>query len=648
MNRKFRESPDFIKLSLAGALTLGIKNGRFWRDAHMTCINLLLHYEDGCKANCGYCGLSRERIADEQTFIHVPWPLRPTDEVIRRINKSPIPRRTCISMIVHHRAREDTLSLTRKLFSETGLPVSILLSPTITDEDYLKDLKKAGADKIGIAVDASTPDLFDKWRGKGVKGPHRWDDYWKRFEESVTVFGSENVGSHFIRGLGEREKDLVHCFQRVHDMGSENHLFSFFPEEGSAMAKTSLPPLDSYRRIQVACHLIDEGVASFHDFVFDEDSGNIVSFGVDQDTLDSVIDSGEPFRTRGCRNCEGEVDCNRPYGNSFPGENLRNYPFKPSKKDIALIRKQILCPDEKRTIIFSAPTLKNYHNDYFSNRNTNAFPAFSVTGEQCSLMCDHCRAGLLKPMIPALTPGDLLKKATELSREGARGALVSGGCNENGIVPLVPFAPVIKRVKYELGMITTIHSKFVDRTLAEALAETGVDSVMIDLAPERVIHSVYHLKDKSHSDIEKSLDLLEEFNLPAAPHIIFGFNGNGSTRNMDEYYNLIKMLKGRSLQSVVAVFHMPLSGTPLSKAEDISISETGRLFEALRESVSETPIFLGCARPPGPIQVKIETRALRHGFNGIAFPSEEIIRLSKKRGMNVRFEPLCCAISVLK
>ena len=226
-----RESPEYVKISLAAAMTLGLARGRFWRDAKMTCVNLLLHYSDGCKANCAYCGLSRSRIADERTFIRVPWPVHAMDDIIAGLQTSSVARRTCISMVVHFRAIEDTLFLTERLVNETPQPVSVLLSPTITDEKYLKELQKAGVDKIGIAIDAASPEIFEERRGAGVTGPHKWDVYWQRFEEAIEIFGKMNVGMHIICGLGETEQDLVRIFQRVKDMGACNHLFSFYPEQ---------------------------------------------------------------------------------------------------------------------------------------------------------------------------------------------------------------------------------------------------------------------------------------------------------------------------------------------------------------------------------------------------------------------------------
>ncbi|EMR74670.1 hypothetical protein MBGDF03_01269 [Thermoplasmatales archaeon SCGC AB-540-F20] len=50
-----KESPEYLRTSLAAAMTLGFKNGRFYRNAKLPCINLLLTYNSGCAGNCGYC-----------------------------------------------------------------------------------------------------------------------------------------------------------------------------------------------------------------------------------------------------------------------------------------------------------------------------------------------------------------------------------------------------------------------------------------------------------------------------------------------------------------------------------------------------------------------------------------------------------------
>ncbi|MFQ5956573.1 MAG: hypothetical protein ACE5KK_02240, partial [Candidatus Brocadiales bacterium] len=52
------QGPEFVKTSLASALSLRFVSGRFYRDARNFCINLLLSYTDDCRANCAYCGLA--------------------------------------------------------------------------------------------------------------------------------------------------------------------------------------------------------------------------------------------------------------------------------------------------------------------------------------------------------------------------------------------------------------------------------------------------------------------------------------------------------------------------------------------------------------------------------------------------------------
>jgi biotin synthase len=98
--------------------------------------------------------------------------------------------------------------------------------------------------------------------------------------------------------------------------------------------------MDQYRRIQLARYLIDQDISNADRFEFGPDE-RIAGFGISQSRLDDVVDSGEPFRTTGCTGNDARVACNRPYGNSRPGPNIRNFPFSPNAEDIARIRRQL-------------------------------------------------------------------------------------------------------------------------------------------------------------------------------------------------------------------------------------------------------------------------------------------------------------------
>jgi len=333
-------SPQFIQTSLAASLTLGFQQGSFHRHAKLKGLNLLLHYEEGCLGRCQFCGLSRSRREGPRgkTFIRVDWPLYPLDEIIMRAKGKDQIHRVCISMITHPRALEDTLYVIQRLKMETDLYISILISPTLIHQNAsLEAMKKAGADRVGIAIDAATPGLFDQLRGKGVEGPHQWDHYWKVVQMATSVFGKFYVGIHLIVGLGETEKEMIEAIQKGQDMGAHTHLFSFFPEKGSPMEDHSPPPLAQYRRIQLARWMINEGLGSIDRIKFDQ-VGRLIDFGID---VEPLIRLGEPFMTSGCPGRDGKVACNRPYGNERPSGPIRNFPFMPEAEDIEEIKKQL-------------------------------------------------------------------------------------------------------------------------------------------------------------------------------------------------------------------------------------------------------------------------------------------------------------------
>lgn len=343
MNSGKVQSPDYAKMSTATAMSLGLRRGRMYRGAVNRCVNLLAHYSEGCSANCAYCGLAKKRPGayTEKSFIHVDWPVFSMDEIVAAVNAAPpYVQRTCISMITNGKCRRDTLVMAARLKKETSLPLSILISPTILDRKDLQDMKETGADKVGIAVDLATPELFDKYRGAGVSGPHTWSKYWKILEDALEVFGKPNVGAHLMVGMGETEQEMIALMQKLWNMGVANHLFSFFAERGSVMADRPQPPWPAYLRVQLARYLIEENLSSCDRMDFDE-KGRVLAFGVDVDNLFDIIELGTPFMTTGCLGRDGEVACNRPFGNCLPDEMQWNYPYLPNEDEIALVQQYL-------------------------------------------------------------------------------------------------------------------------------------------------------------------------------------------------------------------------------------------------------------------------------------------------------------------
>lgn len=335
------QSPEYVQISQAAAMALGYRPALFRRNARLTGLNLLVTYPEGCAARCAYCGLHNQRQVrpgGQKTFIRVDWPTYPLEDVIARLKRDDGHlRRVCVGMITHRRAFEDMNTIIRRFHEECDLPLSALIGPTLIRPSQLEEIRRAGADMVGIAIDAATPELFDRFRGKGVGGPHRWEHYWTILEEAVRVFGRYKVGVHLIVGLGETEQEMIATIQRAHDMGAHTHLFSFFPEGGSLLENHPQPPCGQYRRVQLARYIINQGYGRYEQMEFNQ-AGQVVHFGV---PVDDLIRYGEPFMTSGCPGPDGRVACNRPFGNERAGQPMRNYPFLPEPEDVELIRYQL-------------------------------------------------------------------------------------------------------------------------------------------------------------------------------------------------------------------------------------------------------------------------------------------------------------------
>jgi len=267
-------SPDWVRISYASALALGFKSGRFTREFPFGGINLLLHYDDGCRSDCGYCGLarSREGAYQDKSFIRVDWPLVSTDELVARmVEVAPRLERLCISMVTHGSAFRDTLDITRRIRARVATPLSILVAPPTLSFERLVALRAAGADMIGIGLDAVTEELFRSIRTDVPRGGLDWNQYWDIVGHAREVFGPWKVNCHTLVGLGESDRDLMNTFARLLDQQVFAYLFCFNPEPDSRMADHPKPPLTRWRRIQLAKFLLEEVGLPPEAFAFDGD-----------------------------------------------------------------------------------------------------------------------------------------------------------------------------------------------------------------------------------------------------------------------------------------------------------------------------------------------------------------------------------------
>jgi len=327
------QSPTQIRVSLGTAIILGLLDGKL--DAQPTTAYLMTYRAGKCTANCGFCPQARASKSSAEMLSRVSWPTFPTPNVISALETGVSHRkirRVCIQALNYPEVFAHLEALVKQIKSRSNVPVSVSCQPL--NKLNIQLLAAAGVDRLGIALDAATEALFNKIKGKDAGDSYSWESQFRQLEEAILVFGKGNVSTHVIVGLGETEQQAAQTIQRCVDMTVLPALFAFTPVRGTALEAKLAPPLESYRRVQLARYLIVKDKTRFENMQFDE-GGKIVDFGVSQETLGQTIGEGVPFQTSGC------VDCNRPFYNEKPSGPLYNYPRKLNKKEIEEIKKNL-------------------------------------------------------------------------------------------------------------------------------------------------------------------------------------------------------------------------------------------------------------------------------------------------------------------
>ncbi len=341
--RQRQVSPEYVRISMASAIALRLRSGRFSRDFPFGGINLLLNYDEGCLSDCGYCGLARTRPGtyQDKSFIRVEWPLVRTDDLVERMAQHEAAlTRLCISMVTHGHAYRDTCDIAQRIGQRVRTPLSILVAPPTLNRERLETFKALGVDMIGIGLDAVTEEMFRNIRTDVPAGGLKWEKYWEVVTDSREIFGPWKVNVHTLVGLGETDQDLVKLFAALREKEIYSYLFCFNPEPDSRMASHLKSPLVRWRRVQLAKHLIETEGYGLDQFSFDA-GGGLAHLRADRAVVEAVVDEGMAFVTNGCPGEKGQPGCTRPYGSYRPTEPFRDYPFVPTASDLGEIRQQM-------------------------------------------------------------------------------------------------------------------------------------------------------------------------------------------------------------------------------------------------------------------------------------------------------------------
>ncbi|HWR39653.1 MAG TPA: radical SAM protein [Patescibacteria group bacterium] len=295
------------KLSAGTACAVGRKRMKI--DVLPTTAYVMLG--EKCANTCRFCSQSARSRARADQLSRVTWPDFDGADAVTSIDaayRQGRLKRTCLQVVRTADHWERTTGAVDALRRQSRVPLCV--SSHLTMVSQACELVERGADRVCIALDAATPELY-----RTIKGGD-WEPVWQLLGDCAAVLPGR-ISTHLIVGLGETEQEMIERLALCREIGVSTGLFAFTPVRGTEQEHCLPPALDHYRRVQLAHYLLNHGCPASR-FVFTE-TGRLQTVALTAEQRQMLRD-GEAFRTSGC------PDCNRPYYNERPGGILYNYP----------------------------------------------------------------------------------------------------------------------------------------------------------------------------------------------------------------------------------------------------------------------------------------------------------------------------------
>jgi uncharacterized radical SAM superfamily protein len=239
-------------------------------------------------------------------------------------------------------------------------------------------------------------------------------------------------------------------------------------------------------------------------------------------------------------------------------------------------------------------------------------------------------------MEPATSPENLINLCESLKSNGAKGVLISGGCDAHGgLLNLEKFLPAIKKV-HEMALIIKLHTGLVDDKLAKGIVEAGVDIASMEMVGDaQTVKRIFGL-NATPKDYLATFERLRSAGVPhICPHVCVGLH-DGELKGEIQALNL---LAGAIKISTLAIIVLrPTKGTALEHVAPPKGDDERTVVKHARSLFPNTKIILGSLRPRASLEprLEIELGALDGGVDGIEVPSNDILAEVKLRGLAVK------------
>jgi len=225
----------------------------------------------------------------------------------------------------------------------------------------------------------------------------------------------------------------------------------------------------------------------------------------------------------------------------------------------------------------------------------------------------------LRNMLPAETPGSLIKIAQELDRKGATGFLLSGGCNDDGVLPVSRYLSAIRIIKDTTNLKINAHPGFPRSSDAQELVSSGIDVFSVTFPIDDRIGKDFFRIQNALERYDKTFNALHE---AGANKIVTHFLIGLATEK--EEFDGVRRLEKNPPKNVVILSHTPLKGTPMENQPPTTDDHMISFIKGLHDILPDTKIILGCMRERG--RHALEKKLIEDYLDGIVLPSRKALK----------------------
>ncbi|MCK4379585.1 MAG: radical SAM protein [Candidatus Lokiarchaeota archaeon] len=315
-----------IRISVGSASVLGLGLLPKFKNPPTTCY-IMTFKEGHCIANCGFCPQARSSKSSVEKLSRVNWPIFSFKDFLTKLKYMPFSKkfeRICIQTLNYPENFNELIEIVTQIKIYNDIPISVAIPPL--SKEKLKELKIKGVQRVGIALDGATPEIFKMIKGKYVGGPYTWEEHFQKLNEALEIFSPGFVSTHIIIGLEETEKDVIELIEELYNLGIIISLFAFTPIKGTRLENIQQPAIKSFRKLQLGRFLIYNNEKNSKDFIFNM-RGEIININISKKELKMFIYDTDAFLTSGC------PGCNRPFYTSKPSGPVYNYPRPLTEKE---------------------------------------------------------------------------------------------------------------------------------------------------------------------------------------------------------------------------------------------------------------------------------------------------------------------------